>query len=98
MDYISALKQAIGKEHGCDAHLERQVPVAETRLGEIAWEGDVAVFRLEGHPRAKRCYAWGVPDDDEAESREVTTVLEVPPVQSAETAVRAYLARRNGSG
>jgi len=97
MDYISALKQAIGKEHGCEAHLERLVPVAETRLGEIAWEGDVAVFRIEGHPQAKRCYAWGVPDDDEAESRQITTVLEIPPVLSAETAVKAAKARRNGT-
>jgi hypothetical protein len=98
MDYISALKQAIGKEHGCEAHLEQLVPVAETHLGEISWEGDVAVFRIDGHLRARRCYAWGVPDDDEAESRKITTVLEIPPVNSAETAVRAARARKNGAG
>ena len=26
--------------------------------GEIAWDGVVETFDIEGHPKAKRCYAW----------------------------------------
>lgn len=94
MDYISDLKREIGRNHGCEAHLEQIVPVTETRLGGIVWDGDVAVFLLTGHPEARRCYAWGVPDDDEAESREITTVLEIPPINSAEAAVRSAIAAK----
>ena len=94
MDYISDLKREIGRIHGCEAHLELIVPVTETRFGGIVWDGDVAIFLLTGHPEARRCYAWGYPDNDEAESREITTVLEIPPVNSAEAAVKSAAAAR----
>jgi len=95
MDYISDLRNAIARDHGCEAHLEQIVPVTETHLGAVAWDGDVAIFLLSGHPKARRCFAWGIPDNDEAESREITTVLEIPPVNSAEAAVKAARARKN---
>jgi hypothetical protein len=94
MDYISDLKRAIGKNHGCEAQLEQIEHVMETRLGGIIWEGNVAIFLLTGHPKARRCYAWGVPSGDEAQSREITTVLELPPVTSAESAVKAAAAAK----
>jgi hypothetical protein len=98
MDYVSDLRQAIASNHGCEAHLEEIVPVAETRNGGVFWEGDVAVFLLEGHPRARRCFAWGTPSDDGAEQREITTVLEIPPVTSAGAAVKAAMTARARSG
>jgi hypothetical protein len=92
MTYIDDLRMAIEQRHGGEAHLEEFVPVTVVQLGGVAWDGDVGIFLLEGQPDAKRCYAWGVPDDDEAAFRDITTVLEVPPVVSAETAVKSALA------
>ncbi len=92
MTYLDDLKVAIEERYGCEAHLEGFVPVTVARLGGVAWDGEVGIFLLSGHPDAKRCYAWGLPDDDEAGSREITTVLEISPVDSAEAAVKAAIA------
>jgi hypothetical protein len=94
MTYVDDLRMEIEQKHGCEAHLEGFVPVTVAHLGGVAWDGDVGVFLLSGHPDAKRCYAWGLPDDDEAGSRDITTVPEIPPVVSAETAVKAALASK----
>ena len=58
--------------------------VRETFEDETVWVGEVLSFILQGHPKAKRCYAWEV-------DGEVTAVLEVPPVRSAADAVRASI-------
>lgn len=52
------------------------------------WEGEVEVFKITGHPTAKRCYGWlpGKGIDDQGER--FVTILEIPPVVSPETAVR----------
>ena len=34
------------------------MPVHEVFRGETVWQGDVEVFDLTGHPKAKRAYAW----------------------------------------
>jgi hypothetical protein len=52
--------------------------------GETVWEGEVLVFKLQGHPEATTCYAWEV-------DGQVTAVLGVPPVRSAVDAVRASI-------
>ena len=52
-------------------------------------DGAVEVFRLTGHPKAKRCYAWSFTEGKETR---FVTVLEIPPVESAQTAVRAAIA------
>jgi hypothetical protein len=44
---------------------------------------------ITGHPKAKRCYAWKFIDDKNQE--QVTTVLEIPPVESAKTAGQASI-------
>jgi hypothetical protein len=33
------------------------VPVHEVFRGKTVWQGDVEVFDINGHPKAKRCYA-----------------------------------------
>lgn len=77
--------------HGCGSkHLET-VPVHEVFRGQTVWQGEVEVFELSGHPKAKRCYAWIHKDGkDDADERAVA-VLEVPPVESALTAVRVAI-------
>jgi hypothetical protein len=72
--------------HHCTAAHVASVPVRDTFRGQVAWEGVVEVFDLTGYPGAKRIYAWSYPDGKETR---FTTVLEVPPVDSAVAAVRA---------
>lgn len=89
MDYLTELKAAIESLHGCEAFHERTVPVKEVFQGRTAWEGEVEVFALLGHPKAQRCHAWGYPKNKGG--WEITTVLEIPPVISPETAVKVAI-------
>lgn len=57
------------------------------------WEGDVEVFDLTGHPKAKRAYAWSHLDGENDERTRFVAVLEIPPVESAETAVRVQIVK-----
>ena len=56
---------------------------AEAQLASLRTEFDA------GHPKAKRCYAWSF---TEGKQTRFVTVLEIPPVESAQTAVRAAIA------
>ncbi len=94
MDYLDELRVAIRTNHDCDAIHAATIPVTETFQGQTAWDGDVEVFDLVGHPKALRCYAWGHPVDKGP--REITTVLEIPPVTSPQTAVKAAVASSYG--
>jgi hypothetical protein len=88
-DYISHLQRAIRATHGCDSKHVETVPVVETFNGKVAWQGNVEVFELIGHPKAKRGYAWSY--NLESGSRTVA-VLELPPVISPQTAVKIAIA------
>jgi len=86
--YIDNLQAVIGKAHGCgSAHVE-SVPVHEVFRGQTVWDGVIEVFDLAGHPKAKRCYAWGYQDGNRTR---YIAVLEIPPVESALTALRAAI-------
>lgn len=92
MDYISELIVAINELHGCAANHVQTVPVKEIFKGQTVWEGEVEVFNLINHPKAKKGYAWGYPNGKGG--LEVVAVLEIPPVVSPETAVRAAIAAK----
>jgi hypothetical protein len=66
-------------------------PVIELFKAQVAWDGVVEIFDLTGHSKAKRCYAWSYLKNDEPQ---YTTVLEIPPVNSAETAVKVAIAAK----
>jgi hypothetical protein len=89
MDYIAELQAVILKLHGCHATYVETVPVIETFQGETVWEGEVEVFETRDHPKAKRIYAWGHVTGENDQARRYITVLELPPVDSPQTAVRA---------
>ena len=92
MDYIGELRSTIRRLHRCEASHSRSESVRRVVDGRVLWEGKVEVFALLGHDDALRCYAWGNMDN---EGRwEVTTVLAIPPVVSAETAVVAAIAAK----
>jgi len=67
------------------------VPVHEVFRGETAWKGTVEVFDLSGHRKAKRCYAWQYEDGTETKT---VAVLEIPPVDSPESAVKVAIAAK----
>lgn len=98
MDYLAEAKKAVEQSHGCTARHVETVPVIELFQGKTAWEGDVEVFAIEGHPRAKRAYAWGYPNENRDGKFDFVAVLEIPPVTSPQTAVKAAIvaqAKRN---
>jgi hypothetical protein len=72
--------------HGSHAGSE---PVIERFNGEVAWDGVVETFDIQGHPKAKRCFSWSYEQNGETQ---YVTVLEIPPVDSAETAVKVAIA------
>ena len=92
MDYIAELRSTIKRLHTCEASHTRTEAVKQVVNGFTLWEGKVEVFALLGHDRALRCYAWG--HLHEEGKWEVTTVLAIPPVISAESAVLAAFAAR----
>ena len=49
------------------------------------------IFDLTGHPKAKRCYAWLDASGPHNEFMRFVAVLEIPPVDSAVTAVRLQI-------
>ena len=89
MDYIEELQAAILNLHGCESQYVESVPVTETFQGETVWEGEVEVFDIRGHPKAKRAYAWGLATGENDQAMRYVTVLELPPVDSPQTAVKA---------
>ena len=93
-DYLKRLQKKIGELHKCAATHRRTVSVKEVIHRRRTWEGDVEVFWLTGHPRAKRCYAWCRKDSQGTAEDQVVTVLEISPVIGPATAVRAALASR----
>ena len=89
MSEIARLQKAIRDLHGVESTHLRSEPVHETFQGETAWEGVVEVFALKGHPKAGLAYAWSHETDDG--KRRYVAVLGVPPIKSAQDAVRASI-------
>ena len=90
-DYIARLQQAIRDLHGCESQYLETVPIVEKFQGKTIWQGDVEVFQIRGHPKAKHAYAWShVAGTNDQQTRYVV-VLELPPVESPGTAVRAAI-------
>jgi len=87
---IPALIDAIRHLHDCGAKHVETVHVRDTAPnGEVAWEGDVEVFDLVGHAKAKRAYAWS--EAATGRKRRFFAALHLPPVDSAASAVRASI-------
>jgi hypothetical protein len=63
------------------------VPVHEVFHGKTLWQGDVEVFDLIDHPKTKRAYGWTY-----GEPEEFITILELPPVTDAQSAVKVGVA------
>lgn len=92
MDYLAQAREAVEKSHNCEAIFVNTVPVKEMLGKEVAWEGQVEVFYITGHPHASRCFAWGYSNEKRGGKLDFVTVLEIPPVTSPQTAVKAAIA------
>ncbi len=91
VEYIENLRAVIGKLHGCGSKHVESVPVHEVFQGKTVWDGVVEVFDLIGHPKSKRAYGWSHPDGPNNTEERFVTVLELPPVESPQTAVRVAI-------
>lgn len=93
LEYTRRLKDAILLVHGCEAEYAGRDDVIET-FGDddLYWSGYVEIFRLQGHPQAKKCYAWSQFTGEEGGEERYVAILELPPVDSPHTAVRAAIA------
>jgi len=91
MNDLRALREAIRAKHGCDSTRIESVPVIEKFDGKIVWEGTVEVFSLIGHSKAKRVYGWSYRDGN---ITRCITVLEIPPVDSPQSAVKVAIASK----
>jgi len=90
-DYLARVQVAVSQLHNCGATYIETVPVHEIFQGQTVWQGEVEVFDLTGHPKAKRAYAWSHREGENDQSERFVAVLEIPPVVSAITAVRASI-------
>jgi hypothetical protein len=75
---IAEIQLAVEKAAGCPAK----------HIDSVVWEGEVEVFQLESHPKAKRAYGWRNWEGD------FTAVLEILPVDSPTTAVKVAIAAK----
>ncbi|HEY6445985.1 MAG TPA: hypothetical protein VIY53_05960 [Acidobacteriaceae bacterium] len=91
MTHIEELRDAIYKLHQVRAKHVESVPVTEKHKGQIVWDGVVEVFRIHGHPETNQIYAWAHDTDDPENPKRYVTVLHIPPVNSARTAVQAAI-------
>lgn len=90
IQYINELRRAVKAMHGVEAGAWRIVPITELFNNQVAWSGEVIVFEVTGHAKAKLCFAWGVRSDDD-KGWDVTAVLGIPPVVTPELAVKAAI-------
>ena len=88
---ITLLEEGIKATHGCEPQYERTEVVPEMSGEQTPCSGFVRVFRLMDHPTARRCYAWTYRQGEEKKS---VIVLELPSVESAESAVKVSREQR----
>lgn len=89
-EYQEDIRDAFRRMYSLDCTYLETVPVKEVFQGRTVWEGEVEVFAVHGHPKAVKAYGWSF-EDGENGTRYVC-VLEVPPVNSAASAVRVAIA------
>jgi hypothetical protein len=88
-EYIEPLQLTFQHLHRCGAVHRQSAAVHEVFSGATVWKGDVEVFDLIEHPKANRCYAWSY-----GEPEQIITILHLPPVDSAQSAVKVGVAHQ----
>ena len=86
-DDLLKIQAVIRTAHACDCR-HHSTTLANERVGKLSWAGRVEIWTLIDHVTARYCYGWREADGS------ITTVLQIPPVISPQTAVRAVLSER----
>jgi hypothetical protein len=95
--YIAELQSTIQRLHKCQASHSRTELSDELVNGQVMWSGMWKCLRSSATIARLRCYAWGHLHDNG--QWEVTTVLAIPPVVSAESAaLAAFCGSSEGRG
>ena len=90
---IERIKTAVELSEKCRATHVQSLVVKERLLNTIVvWEGVIETFKLHDHPTAKLAYAWEAWKDGRKEEPEYPIVLGIPPVNSPNDAIKAYVA------
>ena len=89
--YIERVQMALEHLHNCGAVHRATVPVHEVFRGQDGMEGLRGGFRPYGHPKAKRAYGWSHADGKDDLDEKFVAVLEMPPVDSPQTAVKVAI-------
>ena len=92
-EYIDRLQVAVPQLHNCGAVHRSTVPVHERFQAKSIWNGEVEVFDLNGHPKAKPVYAWSHREGPDDQGERFVAVLEIPPVDSAQRAVQVQIVK-----
>jgi hypothetical protein len=90
---VRTLQDGIRRLHKCESEHAESLPVTLDVGGKIVWQGLVELFTLNGHPKAKRCYAWMHPPGRPVKC---VAVLERPPIDSARKAVYSTIVKEGG--
>lgn len=97
MANLDRLKQSVRTLYGVEGDYQASVRVHEIFGGKSSWTGIVEIFRIV-HPQAKYAYAWTY--KDAVGKLHYPALLGIPPINSAEDAVRTYFAaqamKKNG--
>lgn len=89
---LETLTRAVSAMEGCPCSHAGTATVHEQMDGKTVWKGQVETFDLQGHPRAKRAFAWAYQDD--SGETQFVSLLEQPPVVSPRAAVQIAIASR----
>jgi hypothetical protein len=84
---IEALKQVICENHDCSVSHRQSVWIEESDEGKTLWTGQVEIFEVQGHAKAKTAYGWWQEDSGIG----LVTILALTPTLDARKAVHAYL-------
>ena len=87
-DPHSRFKEAIKEQCGYDAHWLRSVLVNVRFGNQLSWRGTVEVFGFHDHPKTSIAYAWIYRGGGQ---EKIAAVLGIPPIDSAQTAVKSVL-------
>ena len=87
-DRIQLLQEAVQRLYKCEALYMETVVVHEKFQNKTIWEGVVDVFKLHGHPKSNRCFAW---IQHNGNSVRYVALLDSAGVTSPATAVRASI-------
>ena len=97
-EYIERLKLAVEHLHKCSARHIRTIHVHEQFQGKTVWDGDVELFLIFGNLKSEQCYAWSHAEGTNDQGERFVAVLKIPPVDSAEAAVRLQIVKDVKSG